>query len=98
MLLEAGQIKIRHQFDDLLLNRLRRHVQGAVYYPDPVRGYFLIPLTRENALKVLKFGVENDYTFSHELLLQLDRLAKSSSPSSAPLPCGDTHQTSGCST
>lgn len=77
--LYGGQIKVVHQFDKRLLNRFRYHVKGAVYHPSQTRhecGFFLLPLTQENALQVLKFGIENDYRFSEEVGLKFAEFTK----------------------
>lgn len=69
-----SKICIMHQYDERLLSRLRHLFKRTATYnpdPDPLHcGFFTLELSRENALKVLKFGIENDYFFSEEIRLK----------------------------
>ena len=75
--------KITYTGDSRLRLRFRDHIKGAKWHTGHydagfgVYGFYLLPVTKENATAILKFGIENDFTFSPRCLQLMSSLSKS---------------------
>jgi len=89
----GDNFRITFSQDGPLRLRFRDHVKGAHWQAEKGEtgassgGYYLLPFTKENALTLLKFGIENDFRFSHEMLHKTNQLVRGEAqPNETPVP------------
>ena len=73
--------KITYTGDAQLRLRFRDHIKGAKWIAQHydigfrVFGFYLLPITKESATAILKFGIENDFIFSPRALRRMSELS-----------------------